>query len=244
MIELQKYQTIGSIVAEDYRTASVFKKYEIDFCCKGGRELSDVCRQKNVSEEEIREALKAATEDQGTTQTEYASWAPDALADHIEQRHHTYVREQIPVLISFLEKLCRVHGERHPELHEVRALFEGAAVDLTAHMQKEEQILFPYVRMLSDARSQKAPRFSQPPFGTAANPIRVMMDEHDHEGERFREIARLTDNYQDPADGCTTYRVAYQMLRDFESDLHLHIHLENNILFPAAIELENELINA
>ena len=187
--------------------------------------------------------MEAVTADSATSQPDYASWTPDRLVEYIENKHHQYIREQLPVLVSFLEKLCRVHGERHPELHEVRALFEGAAVDLTAHMHKEEQILFPYVRMLVWAQEQKEGQLPQPPFGTAANPIHVMMEEHDNEGERFREIARLTDNYQDPADGCTTYRVAYQMLRDFENDLHLHIHLENNILFPAAIELENELIH-
>lgn len=244
MVNLLDRNTIGEIVAEDYRAATVFKQYDIDFCCKGNRSLSEVCRQKGLQEEEVMDALRQVTSEAGQGAEDYASWSPDRLASHIEARHHGYVREQIPVLNGFLEKLCKVHGERHPELFEIRELMEGAGHDLSMHMHKEERVLFPYIRELSAARREGVKSMPPPPFGTAANPVAMMKEEHEHEGDRFRRIAEITDNYQAPADGCTTYRVAFQLLRDFEQDLHLHIHLENNILFPAALELEKEMRHA
>lgn len=139
----------------------------------------------------------------------------------------------MPELLQYLDKLCKAHGERHPELFEIREEFGHVADELAAHMQKEEHVLFPYVSRLATER--QPPR---PPFGTVENPIRMMMHEHTVEGDRFARIAKLTDEYTPPADACATYRVAFALLREFEEDLHQHIHLENNIMFPRAIESE------
>jgi regulator of cell morphogenesis and NO signaling len=170
---------------------------------------------------------------------DFQSWDMDLLADYIEKKHHRYVEKKIPELKAFLNKISQVHGERHPELIEIEALFTASAHELLAHMQKEEMILFPYVRKMATGENHNLPA-----FGTVQNPINMMMHEHDNEGERFRKIAGLSDNYTPPQDACTTYRVAFAMLNEFEEDLHKHIHLENNILFPKAIKAEKILTYA
>lgn len=170
---------------------------------------------------------------------DYKSWPLDLLIDYIEKKHHRYVEEKIPVLRQFLDKLCNVHAERHPELYKINELFTASANELATHMKKEELILFPFVRKMVSATKSKNP-IEAPHFGTVENPITMMMQEHDNEGERFRQIAELTNNYNPPADACNTYRVTFAMLDEFEKDLHLHIHLENNILFPKAIKLEQQ----
>lgn len=233
-------RSIGSFVAEDYRTAAIFKKYNIDFCCKGDRTIKEVCDKKGLDNsqllEEIETVLNAQTDHQSI---DYKSWPLDLLADYIEKKHHRYVEEKIPILKQFLDKLCSVHGGRHPELLEINALFTASAGELASHMKKEELILFPFVKKLVSAKMDSS-TVLQPNFGTVENPIAMMMHEHDNEGERFRKIAKLTNNYQPPADACNTYRVTFAMLDEFEKDLHLHIHLENNILFPGAIKLEKQ----
>ena len=165
----------------------------------------------------------------------------DALCDYIEKRHHTFVNENLPFLQQKLEKLCNVHGSNHPELFEVKELFDGSAKNLSAHMKKEELILFPYIRKMVRFKNEGLNTTSE--FGEANTTIDLMEDEHQAEGERFGKIASLTSDYACPPDGCNTYRVTYQTLYDFEQDLHRHIHLENNILFVKALALEKELIN-
>jgi regulator of cell morphogenesis and NO signaling len=229
--------TVGACVAEDYRAASVFQKYGIDFCCKGGTTIAKACADRNIDPDQLQAELLQATEQKQSEAIQFSQWPADLLADYIEKKHHRYVVQSIPVIMQFLEKLCRVHGGRHPELFKVEEAFAASAADLQQHMKKEEQILFPFIRQMVQRRDQGLPPV-QPPFGSVDNPVRMMMQEHDTEGERFRQIARWTDNYQAPVDGCTTYRVAYAMLQEFEADLHLHIHLENNILFPKALGME------
>ena len=147
------------------------------------------------------------------------------------------MRNSIPPLVKNLEKICRVHGEHHPELNGIRDLFTKTAGNLIMHMQKEEIVLFPYIQRLASAKRENAP-LPKAPFGSVSNPIVMMMEEHRAEGKRFDEISKLSNGYQLPHDACTTYEVTYKQLNDFENDLHRHIHLENNILFPKAIELE------
>ena len=232
-------KTIGEYVAEDYRTAQVFKKYNIDFCCKGNRSITEVSEKKNIDPnlvyKEIQEIKQAGTGES----IDYKAWPIDLLADYVEKRHHRYVEETTPTIKAFLEKLCKVHGGRHPELFEISRLFNETAGELAAHMKKEELVLFPFIHKMVKTKRSGQPLVT-PHFGSVENPIDAMMHEHDAEGERFRQIAELSDNYTVPADGCTTYRVAFSMLKEFEDDLHLHIHLENNILFPRAIEMEKE----
>jgi regulator of cell morphogenesis and NO signaling len=233
--DLQKQ--IGQFVADDFRTAAVFNKYGIDFCCKGNKTIEDVCDKKGIDSntllDELQDILKATPD----TTMDFKSWPLDLLADYIEKKHHAYVEEKIPIILQFLNKLCQVHGERHPELFTINELFTASSKELASHMKKEELMLFPFIRQMVKAKSEHS-KVQLSPYVTVENPIGMMMNEHDNEGERFRQISELTANYTPPADACTTYRVAYAMLDEFEQDLHLHIHLENNILFPKAIELE------
>ncbi|MCL1666769.1 iron-sulfur cluster repair di-iron protein [Elizabethkingia ursingii] len=233
-----KTDHIGAMVAEDFRTAAVFKKYGIDFCCKGGRTIADACEKKDIDEQKIYEEIENLPKSGGAN-IDFTSWPLDLLADYVEKTHHRYVEEKTPVLQVFLDKLCKVHGDRHPELFEIRELFDESAKDLAAHMKKEELILFPFVRNMIKAQ-QTGEALRQPHFGTVENPVNMMQHEHTVEGERFEKIATLTDGYTPPADACNTYKVAFAMLQDFENDLHTHIHLENNILFPKSVRLEKD----
>lgn len=231
---------IGDLVAQDYRTASVFKNHGIDFCCNGNRTIEDACESKNMEHSELIEKLQQAVQKSSNTETNYNSWPLDLLADYIEKKHHRYVEQKIQEITPFLNKVVRVHGDRHTELSEIEQLFRETAGELTAHMKKEELMLFPFIRKMVKMQNGNEP-FSPPMFGTVQNPIAMMQHEHDTEGERFRKITELTQSYTPPIDACNTYRVTFALLKEFEEDLHLHIHLENNILFPKAIKLEKSI---
>ncbi len=236
-------RTIGSIVADDFRTAAVFNAHGIDFCCKGGRSLEEVCRTKGIDQARIeREIEQAITRDTGSDQ-DYKTWTLSRLIEHIERVHHRYVESRTTTLLQFIDKLCKVHGDRHPELFAIRREFQECAGAMAAHMKKEELLLFPFINQLEKAR-QHGSALPTPHFGTVDKPIAMMEHEHEGEGERFRRIAELSEGYTNPPDGCTTYATAMAMLQEFEQDLHLHIHLENNILFPRAKMLEKELHTA
>jgi regulator of cell morphogenesis and NO signaling len=230
---------VGEIVAENYRTAAIFEKYGIDFCCKGNKSIDEACESKSIKTEDVMRELKIMLSGKDNSDSDYKSWTATQLADHIENKHHRYVEEKIPVLQRYLNKLCSVHGENHPELHEVNRLFALSAGELTQHMKKEELILFPRIRKMENSRATPIDLAAMN-AATVQDPIEVMMHEHDTEGERFRTIDILTQNYIAPPDACNTYKVTYALLQEFQNDLHLHIHLENNILFPKAIELENK----
>ena len=233
--------TIGEYVAKDFRTAAVFSKYGIDFCCKGNRTIEEASEKKNLDFVQIEKEITQLLETKSDGAIDFRSWPSDLLIDYIENTHHRYVEEKSSVLLPFLDKLCKVHGERHPELFEINELFKGCAGELAQHMKKEELILFPFIKKMENAiRTGKA--IEAPHFGTVENPIEMMKDEHVTEGERFVKIAILTNNYTPPADACNTYKVTFSMLQEFEQDLHKHIHLENNILFPKAIEMQSKFI--
>ncbi|MEN7547020.1 iron-sulfur cluster repair di-iron protein [Rapidithrix thailandica] len=234
-------ETLGAMVSRNYQAADVFEKYHLDFCCRGGRTLEEACTDEDI----LANVLAALQELPDSNRTESANvnvadWPPDLLVDYIEKKHHRYVEEAIPLLKGYLEKIVAVHGRNHPELMEIFQLFESSAGALAQHMKKEEFILFPYVRKLI----QQKGRGEQSGFGSVANPIRVMMNEHSDEGERFEKIRALSNDYTPPSDACTTYRVAFAKLNEFEKDLHRHIHLENNILFPQTELLEKNMQNA
>ncbi|MBW8359887.1 MAG: iron-sulfur cluster repair di-iron protein [Weeksellaceae bacterium] len=233
---LTKEKTIGDFVAEDFRTAEVFKKYHIDFCCKGGRTVEEACEKKNVNPEDIYKELDEVA-NRKAADIDFNSWPLDLLADYVEKTHHRYVEEKSAMLIPYLNKLCKVHGDRHPELFEINELFLGSAQDLAAHMKKEELILFPFIKKMVEAK-RTGEGLESPGFGTVENPVAMMKEEHEAEGDRFVKISELTNSYQFPEDACGTYQVTFKMLEDFENDLHKHIHLENNILFPKAIAME------
>lgn len=240
MINIPTEMTIGEMVAHDYRAASVFGKYGIDFCCKGHRTLVEACESKGVDQKQIQHELEETLKITADFSIGFTAWPLDLLTSYIEKTHHKYVEEKIPVLLQFLEKLCKVHGSRHPELIEVYDLFRSSSADLTQHMKNEEWVLFPLINKMVLAKKNQV-KINTSNFGGVENPIEMMKLEHITEGERFAQIATLTDGYTPPEDACTTYRVTFQMLKEFEEDLHRHIHLENNILFPKTFLLQNEL---
>jgi regulator of cell morphogenesis and NO signaling len=234
-------KTVAEFVTEDYRTADVFKKFGIDFCCGGKVTLEEICRKKSINlgdlEKEL-ERLKAAP----GRQNNYEKWSLTHLTDHLVNQHHEYVRANLDLIQQYADKVAQVHGPQEPSLPKIAQLFLEAAGELTIHMRKEELVLFPYVKKLEAADKQGA-HAPEAHFGTVKNPIAMMEDEHETVGEIFKSIAKLSDNYSPPEWACNTYRVLFAKLKEFEEDLHLHIHLENNILFPKAAELEAQLIN-
>lgn len=234
--------SIGEIVARDYRTATVFKKHGIDFCCQGKRTVEEVCNEKQLNPEILQADVEKVIDERLNLTEDYASWSLDALVDYIEQKHHTYVRERIPDIMVFLEKVVRVHGKAHPELLEIERVFKEVDHNLTSHMMKEEKILFPYIRQLV-RYSQEGLLLQQMPFGSVSNPIQMMMYEHSIEGDHMKQISELSNDFNPPQDACNTYKATFALLKEFQDDLFLHIHLENNIAFPKAIGLEASFHN-
>jgi regulator of cell morphogenesis and NO signaling len=240
-MNIQENNIIGELVAQDYRAASVFKKYGIDFCCQGNRTIQDACEAKEIDASSVVTDLNEVSRATSKDTIDYQSWPIDLMADYIEKKHHRYVEDKTQEIKPYLDKICRVHGEHHPELLEIKEEFNASASELAAHMKKEELILFPIIRKMTKAKLENT-KVDAAHFGTVKNPIQMMMNEHTVEGNRFRKIEELSNNYMPPLDACNTYRVSFALLKEFEQDLHLHIHLENNILFPKAIEIEKELI--
>lgn len=232
--------TIGEIVAENFKYAWVFNRYKIDFCCNGSIPLSEACKQAGISMETIIKELDDFVEGERSGTPDYKSWPTDLLVDYVLKFHHRNIRTQGPEITQLLNKICEVHGDNHPELYEVQELFAQSLVDLDNHLQKEEMVLYPYIYELFNSQANGAPT-SCFHCGSIESPIAVMMAEHDAEGERYRRIASLTNDYTTPSDGCNTYRLALNELKAFEEALHEHIHLENNIIFPRAVEMETEL---
>jgi regulator of cell morphogenesis and NO signaling len=233
--------TIGEMVANDFRTAAVFNKYGIDFCCKGNRTIDEACEGKKADKDSLVRELDNLLGGNEKSGAFYKDWPLDKLCDHIVSKHHSYVAERMPMINQFLDKLCKVHGPNHPELFEINDLFKEGTGLLAMHMKKEELVLFPYIRKMIEANRGDS-KLEQPHFGKINNPIAMMHQEHEVEGERFSKISQLSNNYTPPEDACNTYKVTYSFLKEFEDDLHLHIHLENNILFPKAIDMERVLV--
>lgn len=240
MDTLQK-QTIGAYVAQDFRTAALFSKYKIDFCCKGDKTLEEVCQTKGLDIHQIENEINAVLNSSSSSEIDFKSFSPNLLIDYIVETHHEYIREKTPVLSAYLDKLCKVHGERHPELFEISTLFNISATEILNHLQKEEVILFPFIKIMTHAikNNEKIP---QPGFGSVENPIAMLKHEHETEGDLFVEISKLTNGYTPPNDACETYKVTFAMLKEYEEDLHKHIHLENNILFQKAKQMEQKLM--
>lgn len=239
-MDINNQSIIGKIVAENYKAASIFKQYRIDFCCNGNRTIADASRDKKLDEGKLINELREAINRKQDGEIDFQSFPLDLLADYIEKTHHRYIETKIPEITPYLNKIVRAHGENHPELAAVEKLFLESAGDLTAHLRKEELMLFPHIRQLVRI-SLSGGKLPQAKAGTAAAMIAQMEHEHDAEGERFRTISELTNDYTTPDDGCNTYRVTLGLLKEFEEDLHRHIHLENNILFPKSIALEESL---
>jgi len=232
-------KTVRELALEFPNATRVFERLSIDYCCGGNRSLEDASSAAHVSAEEVLDALELA-ELESRGQQKNRNWQAEPLADlidHINKTHHKYTTEEISRLGPLLEKVCSVHGKNHPELLRIHATFRGLAQELSLHMMKEEKVLFPYIVRMEEAVIQKEP-ILPPPFGTVQNPVAMMIREHDDAGEALRAMRQASAEYAPPSDACASYRGLYKALADFEADLHQHIHLENNILFPRAIEME------
>ncbi|HEX6323168.1 MAG TPA: iron-sulfur cluster repair di-iron protein [Vicinamibacterales bacterium] len=225
--------TVKDLVNRDFRAAAVFHRSGIDFCCGGGKPIGEVCRARRLDEDEVLgEIARACASDAGRPPA-YTEWQADVLARHIVAQHHGYVRTAMPVIAAHTRKLAQVHGPANPGLADVADIFERVCEDMDAHMLKEEHVLFPYIERLAATRRAGLAIFPAP-FGDVGNPIRMMEAEHEMAGAAMARIRELTGGYAVPAHGCTTWRVTLQELEAFERDLHLHVHLENNVLFPMA----------
>lgn len=232
---------VGEIVRANFQAAQIFENSNIDFCCGGNISINEACKRSGTDQAILLSELQTVLQSEDYDSRYFESLPLDLLSNYIVERHHRYVSEKSPFIQAKLRKLCDVHGANHPELFEVRQLFDEAVGNLSMHMKKEELMLFPYIaRMVSFKDSGMG---APAEFGHVLQPISVMMAEHQAEGDRFMKIAEITGRYTTPADGCSTYEVTYRSIEEFEKDLHRHIHLENNILFPKAIELEKELID-
>lgn len=228
--------TVADIVSTNSKTADVFKKYGIDFCCGGGISIEKVCEKRKINTKHLIAELELVC---NTTKPEldYNNWELDFLADYIINVHHKYVTDAIELLDNYSNIVVKVHGNNHPIVTEVAQLYLHARTELLLHMQKEENILFPYIKNMVHA-NRRGLIVALPHFGSVQNPIKMMNLEHEHAGEIFKKIAELTYNYMPPEWACNTIKVYFSKLQEFEQNLHLHVHLENNILFPKAIQLE------
>lgn len=229
--------TIGEIVAKDFRKAEIFKKYNLDFCCGGKKTVTQACNDKKKDYMEVENELNKIDTFSSNSSQKFDEWNLDFLVDYIINTHHQYVKKAIPILSEYTMKVAKVHGNIHPEVITIANKFQIVAEELSGHMCKEEQILFPYIKQLvfANANQLKLPNTN---FGTIKNPINMMVHEHDIVGGIFKTIRELSNNYTTPEDACATYIVSFLKLKEFEEDLHQHIHLENNILFPKSINLE------
>lgn len=234
-------ETLGQIAAKDLRKAQVFKKYGLDFCCGGKKTVKQACAEKGLDVTKVEQELQQADQLPSTRPLPYGDWSLDFLADYIVNTHHLYVKKNLPDIKAYAEKVTKVHGNHHTELVRIRQLVEDINTELLAHMVKEERILFPYIKELELAKNNRK-SLNAAHFGTVQNPISMMEMEHENVGQNLETIRELSNNYSLPEDACASYSMLYRMLDEFEEDLHLHIHLENNILFPKALEIEKQLI--
>lgn len=237
-MQVKSQTPVGSIVAANFKAAATLSKLDIDFCCNGGMSLEAACKKKGLDVDEVISKLNNALAE--PTEINYSGMLMSELIDEIVSLHHSYVEATMPVINAYLNKLCSVHGQHHPELFEIAETFMASSRDLAVHMKKEELVLFPFIKALEKAKANGT-AIPSAHFGNIQNPIAMMMEDHQVEGGRFASISTLSKGYACPTDGCQTYSVAMGTLAEFEQDIHKHIHLENNILFPKAQTLYKEM---
>ncbi|HKP11832.1 MAG TPA: iron-sulfur cluster repair di-iron protein [Blastocatellia bacterium] len=234
---IQAIKTVREIAVELPAATRLFEKLGIDYCCGGARPLAEACATAGLAVDEVVASLEQIT---AVKEAEARDWRAASLSDliaHINGTHHVFTREEFDRVEPLLAKVSRVYGERRPELPRIQALFLELKRELLPHLMKEEQVLFPYVRQLELAAAGQSARPASY-FGTVQNPVRMMMTEHEAAGDILRRLRELSNDFTPPEDACVTYQTLYRALEAFEQDLHQHIHLENNILFPRAIEME------
>src|SRR5690554_5620356 len=232
--------TLSEIVRNNFHAAAVFEKYHLDFCCNGKRTIAEACTEKGINPTNVIKDLNQLNLSNNSGNFNPDQWNLDFLIDYIINNHHTYVYRMLPVLNAHTQKIAAVHGSNHPELKRVAEVFAEVNNEMKHHLMKEERILFPHIKLLVKNNAEKT-MMEKPYFGTIKSPITMMENEHQSAGDEMFEIRKLTNNYTPPEDACNTYRICFQELKEFEEDLHKHVHLENNILFPKAIKMEDEL---
>jgi len=211
----------------------------IDYCCGGTRPITEACQAAGVTVAEVAQSLEQLDGGNHVSggSKDWQAESLTALATHIVNKHHNFTREELDSIEPLLAKVCSVYGERAPELLQIQSRVLELKGELLPHMKKEENVLFPYIAQMENAIGSGQP-VPVPMFGTVCNPVRMMMAEHDTAGDLLRSIRLLSNDFNPPADGCVSYQTLYRRLQELEQDLHQHIHLENNILFPRAIEIE------
>jgi regulator of cell morphogenesis and NO signaling len=228
--------TVRDFVLEKSEAARVFETLGIDYCCGGSQTLAQACRAANRSAEEVSAALQKL--DSVPSEKDWRNAPLAELAQHIVDRHHSFTRAELARIAGLISKVISAHGANHPELARVQSIFAVLSEELSMHMMKEEKMLFPYIAEMEEAARVKR-RPPAPMFGTVQNPVAAMMMEHEASGQAFEKMREITNGYSVPPDGCASYQALYQALPAFAADLHQHIHLENNILFPRSVELES-----
>jgi regulator of cell morphogenesis and NO signaling len=234
-------ETLGQIAAKDLRKAQIFKKYGLDFCCGGKKTVKQACAEKGLDLTKIEQELQHADQNFKTRPLAYDEWNLDFLVDYIVNTHHRYVKKTLPDLVGYATKVAKVHGEHHPELLKIKQLMDEINTELSAHLIKEEKVLFPYIKQLVISSQEDTQPLQATHFGTIQTPINMMEMEHEIVGKNLEEIKTLSNNFALPEDACASYSLLYRLLEEFQEDLHIHIHLENNILFPKALKLEKEI---
>jgi regulator of cell morphogenesis and NO signaling len=234
---IQENQTVRDIVKENPGTIRVFEALGIDYCCGGGKLLGEACQRAAVPLPDVLQKLEAAIAVE--PEDDDRKWLDSPLCEltaHIVEKHHAYTRQELPRLVALAEKVTSRHGERHSELAQIRDLLHVMNTEMTTHMFKEEQVLFPLIGALDDAATGTS-TCGHAPFGSLSRPIRCMMEDHDDTGELLSKLRILSNNYQAPPDACMSYQGLYRGIQDLERDVHRHVHLENNLLFPRALEI-------
>ena len=233
-------KTIAELATEFPGATRLFEKLGIDYCCGGGRSLEAACSRTGLSLDEVALSLEQSKETDQQPKA-YKDWRQERLSDlmsHIMTIHHVFTKDELARLNPLIDKVCSVHGQNHPELFAISRSFQALSQELTLHLRKEEQVLFPYILRLEEEVLAHG-TLPKSPFGTVKNPVRMMTLEHDQAGDLLAQIRKSSSNFSVPADGCSSFRSLYQSLAKLEEDLHQHIHLENNLLFPRAVEMEH-----
>jgi regulator of cell morphogenesis and NO signaling len=229
-------RAIGEIVADDYRTAKVFEKYGIDFCCGGKAALAATCTERGIELVTIMGELEALKSESGERSLNFATWDLPFLADYIVNVHHSYIKENNGQILDYANKIAAVHGAKHPEVIKIATIFDKIAIDLAPHLKEEEGVLFPIIKRVDATKKAGASPESED-IEKIDHLLKKLVHEHEEIGDAVHTIRQLAKDYSVPDDVCNTFMVTYQKLKEFEDDLHKHVHLENNILFLKAAHL-------
>ncbi len=232
-------KTIGEIITEDFRTATLFKDHNLDSFCGKHHTLRVLCQLKNINPDQFSAEIQHILSSKWKNEIHFQAWPPDLLIHYIVKKHHRYIRKNAPVLVDLLQKIAAIHGSDYPELYTVYRMFKEAANALIEHINKEEEIVFPFIEKMNHMILDG----SRGRLEHSNNPLDMLIAEHGNEEDRFGRIATISNGYCPPPDACNTYRITYAMLKEFDNELRTHAWLENEVLVPKAISLEQQLLN-